>query len=71
MHKEAQGHAAYAELDCVDPATGRHFIDHLWDVIKPGVDYIVTNGDDFDLKESRPEAVDSNSNNKNKKRKSV
>jgi hypothetical protein len=47
MHKEAQGHPNYSELDCVDPATGEQFVDHLWRVIQPGVEYIAKNGDEF------------------------
>jgi len=50
MKLEAGGHPPPGDLDCTDPATGRHFVDHLWDVCKNGVDYIVRHGDDLNRK---------------------
>jgi hypothetical protein len=55
MHKEAQGHPRHSELDCADPATGEQFVEHLWRIIHPGVEYIVKNGDDFDQKHFQPQ----------------
>ena len=67
MHKEVQGHPEYKELDCVDPTTGEHFVDHLWRIIQPGVEYIVKNGDDFDLKHSQPQVSQTQSGRGNHK----
>ncbi len=51
MKLEANGHPPPDELDVTDPDTGRHFVDHLWDCCKKGVEYITKHGDDFNLKD--------------------
>jgi hypothetical protein len=61
MKLEANGHPPPDELDVTDPDTGRHFVDHLWDCCKKGVEYIRKHGDDFNLKDLQPAKASSNS----------
>ena len=61
MKLEANGHPPPDELDVTDLDTGRHFVDHLWDCCKKGVEYITKHGDDFNLKDLQPAEASSNS----------